>query len=87
MQHLPNVTTSRARKLHEDILKFNRPFVADIKARMERGEHVPDCLAKTLLTAQNTEGLDDLDVVLTCGSLMIGGVETVRLRLLHFGTS
>lgn len=54
---------------------------------MERGEHVPDCLAKTLLTAQNTEGLDDLDVVLTCGSLMIGGVETVRLRLLHFGTS
>ena len=70
--------TSRALKLHQDILNFNRPYLADIEARLKRGDPVPDCLAKTLLLTREEEGLDDLDIIIMCGTLIIGGVETVR---------
>ncbi|KAI0707484.1 cytochrome P450 [Cerioporus squamosus] len=60
LQRLPNRMTSRGKKLHEDI----------------RGDDVPDCLAKTLLLTREAEGLDDLDIIIMCGTLIIGGVET-----------
>ncbi len=69
--------TSRGKKLHEEIVNFNRSFLADIDGRLKRGDDVPDCLAKTLLLTREDEGLDDLDILIMCGTLIIGGVETV----------
>ncbi|TFK83361.1 cytochrome P450 [Polyporus arcularius HHB13444] len=76
LQKLPNRMTSRGKKLHEEIVNFNRPFLADIEGRLKRGDDVPDCLAKTLLLTREDEGLDDLDILIMCGTLIIGGVET-----------
>ncbi len=69
--------TTRGRNLNRDILAFNRPYIQDIETRLKRGEDVADCLAKTLLLTREEEQLDDLDIVMLCGALMIGGVETV----------
>ncbi|KAI0641661.1 cytochrome P450 [Trametes meyenii] len=76
LQKLPNTMARRGRKLNQDILAFNRPYVADIEARLKRGEDVPDCLAKTLLLTREAEGLDDLDIIILCAAMLIGGVET-----------
>ncbi|KAI0364881.1 cytochrome P450 [Pilatotrama ljubarskyi] len=76
LQKLPNRMTARGRKLNRDIIAFNKPFLADIQERLNRGEDVPDCLAKTLLQTREEEGLDDLDIIIMCGTLIIGGVET-----------
>ena len=83
LQKLPNRLTSRGRKLHQDIVAFNVPRVADVEARLKRGEHVPDCLAKTLYETREEEGLDDADIIVMCGALIIGGVNTVRSALLR----
>ena len=71
--------TTRARKLHADILAFNRPLFVEIETRLQRGEDVPECLAKTLVLTREAEGLDELDILIMCGTLIIGGVETVRV--------
>lgn len=75
--------TSRGRKLHQDIVAFNVPRLADVEARLKRGEHVPDCLAKTLYETREEEKLDDADIIVMCGALIIGGVNTVRSVLLR----
>ncbi|PIL32446.1 cytochrome P450 [Ganoderma sinense ZZ0214-1] len=77
LRQFPNRMTSRATKLHQDILDFNRPLLADIEGRLKRGDDVPDCLAKTLLLTREEEELDDLDIMMMCGTLTIGGVETI----------
>ncbi|KAI0667526.1 cytochrome P450 [Trametes maxima] len=76
LQKLPNTMTRRGRKLNEDILTFNQPYVADIERRLKRGEDVPDCLAKTLLLTREAEELDELDIIILCAAMLIGGVET-----------
>ncbi|PIL23591.1 cytochrome P450 [Ganoderma sinense ZZ0214-1] len=76
LRRFPNRMTSRAKKLHQDILDFNSPYLADIEARLKRGDDVPDCQAKTLLLTREEEELDDLDIIIMCGTLIIGGVET-----------
>nr|VWP01747.1 Uncharacterized protein [Ganoderma boninense] len=80
LRRFPNRMTSRAQGLHQDILDFNRPYLADIEARLKRGDHVPDCLAKTLLLTREEEELDDLDIIIMCGTLIIGGVETEKAQ-------
>ena len=77
LRNFPNRMTTRAKKLHQDMLNFNRPYLTDIEARLKRGDPVPDCLAKTLLLTREEEGLDELDMIVLCGTLIIGGVETV----------
>ena len=68
---------TRAQQLHADLVKTYGGMINDIDARMKRGEQVPDCLVKTLLLAQEEEGLDHLDMAILCSAFMIGGVETV----------
>ncbi|OJT13260.1 Cytochrome P450 1B1 [Trametes pubescens] len=84
LQKLPNPMTTRGRNLNRDILAFNRPYIQDIETRLKRGEDVADCLAKTLLLTREEEQLDDLDIVMLCGALMIGGVETTASVLQWF---
>lgn len=69
---------TRAQKLHADLVATYGGMITKIDERMKRGEQVPDCLVKTLLLAQEEEGLDHLDMAILCSAFMIGGVETVR---------
>ncbi len=69
---------TRAQKLHADLVATYGGMITNIDERMKRGEQVPDCLVKTLLLAQEEEGLDHLDMAILCSAFMIGGVETVR---------
>ena len=77
LQMLPTAMARRGRQLNKDILALSRPLVADIEARLRRGEPVPDCLAKTLILTRTEEELDELDILIMCGAFLIGGVETV----------
>ncbi|KJA17634.1 hypothetical protein HYPSUDRAFT_1102684 [Hypholoma sublateritium FD-334 SS-4] len=67
---------TRAQKLHADLVATYGGMITKIDERMKRGEQVPDCLVKTLLLAQEEEGLDHLDMAILCSAFMIGGVET-----------
>ena len=58
-------------------------MVNAIEARMKAGEEVPDCLAKTLIKTRDEEDLDQLDIAILCGVVMIGGIETVRHGTTH----
>ena len=78
---LPTAMARRGRQLNQDILALSRPLVADIEARLRRGEPVPDCLAKTLILTRTEEELDELDILIMCGAFLIGGVETVSSSL------
>ena len=68
---------TRAQKLHADLVATYGGMITKVDERMKRGEQVPDCLVKTLLLAQEEEGLDHLDMAILCSAFMIGGVETV----------
>lgn len=67
----------RAKKLHADLVDTYGGMILEIDERLKRGEHVPDCLAKTLLELREAEGLDHLDMSMLCCAFMVGGVETV----------
>lgn len=51
-----------------------------LAARLKNGEHVTDCMAKTLLNNQEKEGLEYMDIAILCSGFMIAGVETVSNR-------
>ena len=68
---------ARGKRLHEDLVKNYGGMIKDIEHRMKAGEQVPDCLAKTMIQARETEQLDELDMAILASAFMIGGVETV----------
>ncbi|KAK6839153.1 hypothetical protein PG987_005019 [Apiospora arundinis] len=72
----PSEMRSRAIKLHSDLKETYGGMIRDIQERMERGDQVPDSLAKTLLLMKEAEQLDDLDLSMMASGFMIGGVET-----------
>jgi hypothetical protein len=49
-----------------------------MKARMEAGEDVPDCLVKKMILTQEQEKLDWEDMCMLSAVLTIGGVHSVR---------
>lgn len=57
LQHLPTRMRSRARKLHEDLVTSYGGMITEIEERMQRGEQVPDCLAKTMILASSYNSL------------------------------
>lgn len=69
---------SRAKRLHTDLVAKYGSMIAGIGQRLESGEAVPDCLAKTMLQSREEEGLDWTDMCMLASAFMIGGVETVR---------
>lgn len=81
LQHLPTGLRTRAQNLHNDLVETYGGMIADIDARMRRGEDVPDCLAKTMLETREEEQLDDLDMAILASAFMIGGVETVSFSI------
>ena len=83
LQKLPTAIERRARQLNTDILAHARRLFVDVEARLQRGEPIPDCLAKTLILIREEEGLDEEDVLMMCAGLLIGGVESVRGTVPH----
>lgn len=82
LQHLPgNYMIKRAKTLFRGLIDTYGGMVNDVAFRMERGEKVHDCLAKTLIDLKDKEKLDHLDMAILCSGFMIGGVETVKIDL------
>ena len=55
-------------------------MILDVKARMDAGEDVPDCLVKTLLQTQEEEKLDWEDLCMLSAVFTLGGVSSVSCR-------
>jgi hypothetical protein len=53
-------------------------MIMRVKARVDAGEDVPDCLVKTLLSTQEQEKLDWEDVCMLSTVFTLGGVHSVR---------
>jgi hypothetical protein len=69
--------TTRAKKLHKDLVETYGGMINEIERQMVAGEDVPDSLAKTLIEAGQRDELDFLDRTMICSAFMIGGVESV----------
>jgi cytochrome P450 len=76
LQVLPNYMITRSKKLHKGLVETYGGMINDVEERMKRGEDVPDCLAKTMITVKEEEELDHLDMAILASAFMIGGVET-----------
>ena len=53
-------------------------MIMRVKARMDAGEDVPDCLVKTLIQTQEQEKLDWEDLCMLSAVFTLGGVHSVR---------
>jgi serine kinase of HPr protein (carbohydrate metabolism regulator) len=78
LQKLPSRTLSRAHRLHDDLAEIYGAMIMQVKARMDAGEDVPDCLVKTLLLTQEEEKLDWEDLCMLSAVFTLGGVHSVR---------
>jgi hypothetical protein len=58
-------------------------MIMRVKARMDAGEDVPDCLVKTLLLTQEEEKLDWEDLYMLSDAFTLGGVHTVCPSRIH----
>ncbi|KAF8268651.1 cytochrome P450 [Lactarius quietus] len=76
LQKIPTFTRSRGRRLHDDILEVYGAMITQVKARMDAGEDVPDCLVRTMLLTQEEEKLDWEDMCLLSTVFTLGGVHS-----------
>ena len=76
LQWFPSPLKSKAKSLHRDLVKTYGGMINDTAKKMQSGEKVDDCLAKTMLEIQKAEQLDHLDMSILASAFMIGGVET-----------
>ena len=53
-------------------------MIARVKARLDAGEDVPDCVAKTLILTQEQEKLDWEGMCMLAAVFTLGGVHSVR---------
>ena len=79
LQWIPTRMRSRGRKLHDDLIEVYGAMILQVKARMDSGEDVPDCLVKTLIETQDDEGLDWEDICMLAAVFMLGGIHSVSL--------
>ncbi|ORX93665.1 cytochrome P450 [Clohesyomyces aquaticus] len=84
LQKIPTWTRTRGRKLHDDLVETYGGFIKEIDGRLQRGEEVDDCLAKTMLKLRDKENLDHLDMAMLASAFMIGGVETTASLMQWF---
>ena len=81
LQWIPTTTRSRARRLHDGIVEVYGAMIVRVKARMDAGEDVPDCLVKTLLLAQEQEKLDREDLCMLAVAFNLGGIHSVSINI------
>jgi hypothetical protein len=83
LQWLPTTKRSRGRRVHDGILEVYGAMIMRVKARMDAGEDVPDCLVKTLLLTQEQEKLDWEDLCMLSAVFTLGGVHSVRFNHMY----
>jgi hypothetical protein len=71
---------TRGRNLHNSLIEVYGAMYLQVKARMDRGEVVPECLAKTLIESPDKERLDWEDTCMLAAVFTLGGVHSVCLR-------
>lgn len=79
LQWLPTRTRARSRWVHKAIMEVYGAMILRVKTRLDAGEDVEDCLAKTLLLEQQNEGLDWEDMCMLSVVFTLGGVHSVSL--------
>ena len=79
LQWIPTTTQSRARRLHDELVEVYGAMIMRVKARMDAGEDVPDCLVKTLLLSQEREKLDWEDMCMLAVVFEFGGIYSVSI--------
>ncbi|KAH9991551.1 cytochrome P450 [Russula vinacea] len=84
LQWIPTTTRSRARRLHDGIVEVYGAMIMRVKARMDAGEDVPDCLVKTLLLAQEQEKMDWEDLCMLAVAFNIGGIHSTAGVIMWF---
>lgn len=78
LQWIPTSKQIRGRKLHDEMVEVYGALLLGVKARMDAGEDVPDCLAKTLWQIRDQENLDWEDMCMLTAVFVLGGVHSVR---------
>ncbi|KAJ4466755.1 cytochrome P450 [Lentinula aciculospora] len=76
LQLIPSAMRTRGRKLHEDLIEVYGSMILRVKARLDAGEYVPDCLVKTLIQDQEKEELDWEDLCMLSAVFTLGGVHS-----------
>ncbi|KAJ7499379.1 cytochrome P450 [Mycena latifolia] len=76
LQWIPTKTRSRGRKVHNGIIEVYGAMYLAVKARMDAGETVPECLVRTLIETQEIEKLDWEDTCMLAAVFTLGGVHS-----------
>ncbi|RDB24674.1 hypothetical protein Hypma_008235 [Hypsizygus marmoreus] len=79
LQWIPTRTRARGHKLHDGLIEVYGNMIRRVKARMDSGENVPDCLVKTLIETQEEEKLDWEDLCMLSAVFTLGGVHSVDI--------
>jgi hypothetical protein len=77
LQWIPTTIQSRGRRLHDEIVEVYGTMINRMKARMDAGEDVPDCLVKKMILTQEQEKLDWEDVCMLSVAFTFGGFHAV----------
>jgi len=86
LQYIPTQTRTRGRRLHDGLIEVYGNMILRVKARMDSGEDVPDCLVKTLIQNQEQEKLDWEDLCMLAAVFTLGGVHSVSLSNIYFSS-
>ncbi|KAF8213917.1 cytochrome P450 [Mycena galopus ATCC 62051] len=73
LQRTATMTRSRGRRVHADLMGFYGGLYSALKIRMDGGEIVPDCLAKTLIETEEKHKLDWEDTCMLTAAFTLGG--------------
>ena len=84
LRWIPTTTHSRARRLHDEMVEVYGAVIMRVKARMEAGEDVPDCLIKALLLSQERENLDWEDMCMLALTFNLGGIHSVSTIYIYY---
>ena len=84
LQKIPTSMRSRGRKLHNEFMEVNGTMITQVKARMDTGDDISDCLVKTLIESREAEKLSWKDMCFIIAAFTTGGVHSVRLILPFF---
>jgi len=84
LQWIPTSMRSRGRRLHDEIIEVYGAMIAQVKARMDAGEDVPDCLVKTLILTQEQEKLTWEDMCMLSVVFTLGGIHSTSSIILWF---
>ena len=79
LQWIPTRMRTRGRQLHDGLVEVYGSMIQAVKARLDAGEDVPDCLVKTLLETQEEEEMDWEDLCMLSAVFTLGGVHSVCL--------